>query len=65
MINQDKNNMKTTQDNKCADKTNETATVRMGREVPGKKASGCDSEKDATCSDKKEKKREGAASALV
>ena len=47
--------MKTLQDDKCSDKTQKTGEVRMGREVPIiKKASGCDSEKDTKCSDKKE-----------
>ncbi len=43
------------------------ANVRMGREVPNKKTSSCDSEKDAKCSDKKVKEeiRENRASSLV
>jgi hypothetical protein len=58
--------MKISQDDKCSDKTRDTGTVvRMGREVPNTKASGCGSEKDAKCSDEKEKKRENQASALV
>jgi hypothetical protein len=31
--------MKTSQDDKCSDKTKETGAVRMGREVSSKKAS--------------------------
>ena len=58
--------MKTLQDDNCSDKTKKTAEVRMGREVPIiKKASGCDSEKDTKCSDKKEELREDRASSLV
>jgi hypothetical protein len=58
--------MKTLQDDKCSDKTRKTTEVRMGHEVPViKKAGCCDSEKDAECSDKKEKKREDVASSLV
>jgi hypothetical protein len=37
----------------------------MGREVSNRKASGCDSEKDAKCSEKKEELRENRASSLV
>jgi hypothetical protein len=38
----------------------------MGREVPvHEKASSCHSEKDAKCSDEKEKARENVASSLV
>jgi hypothetical protein len=58
--------MKTLQDDKCSDKTKKTTEVRMGREVPFiKKASGCDSEKDTKCSNKKEELRENRASSLV
>jgi hypothetical protein len=53
------------QDDKCSDKTKKTGEVRMGREVSSKKASGCDSEKDTKCSDKKEELREDRASSLV
>jgi len=56
--------MKTLQNDKCS-KTKETGTVRMGREVPGKHASSCDSEKDAKCSDQKETTKENRASSLV
>ena len=55
-------------DDKCSDKNTKTTEVRMGREVPIiKKASSCDSEKDAKCSDKKEKEeiRENRSSSLV
>jgi hypothetical protein len=52
-------------DDKCSDKTKKTGEVRMGREVSGKNASGCDSEKDTKCSDKKEEIREDRASSLV
>jgi hypothetical protein len=57
--------MTTTQDDKCSNKTKKTGEVRMGREVSSKQASCCDSEKDAECSDKKEKTRENQASSLV
>jgi len=53
------------QDDKCSDKTKKTGEVRMGREVSSKKASGCDSEKNTKCSDKKEELREDRASSLV
>jgi hypothetical protein len=59
------NIMKTLQEDKCSDKTKKTGEVRMGREVSSKKASGCDSEKDTQCSDKKEELREDRASSLV
>jgi hypothetical protein len=59
------NSMKTLQEDKCSDKTKKTGEVRMGREVSSKKASGCDSEKDTQCSDKKEELREDRASSLV
>jgi hypothetical protein len=58
--------MKTSQDNKCSDKTKPVTEVRMGREVPvHKQASSCDSDKNAKCSDRKGKARENAASSLV
>jgi hypothetical protein len=57
--------MKTLQSDKCSDKTKEIGEVRMGREVSRKKASGCDSGKDAKCSDKKEKTHENLASSSV
>jgi len=57
--------MKTLQNDKCSDTTKKTGEVRMGREVSSKKASGCDSGKDAKCSDKKEELREDRASTLV
>jgi hypothetical protein len=58
--------MKTLQDDKGSDKTNQTTEVRMGREVPIiKKASSCDSGKDAKCADMKEKNKENLASSLV
>jgi hypothetical protein len=58
--------MKTSQDDKCCDKTKPATEVRMGREVPAiKKASSCDSGKDVKCSDKKEKAAENAASSKV
>ena len=58
--------MTTSQDNKCTDKTKKTTEIRMGREVPVfKKASCCDSEKDAECADKKEKTRENLAGSKV
>jgi hypothetical protein len=58
--------MKTSQDNKCSDKTKPATEVRMGREVPAhEKASSCDSNKDAKCSDQKEKAAENAASSRV
>jgi hypothetical protein len=58
--------MKTSQDDKCCDKTKPATEVRMGREVPAfKRASSCDSGKDAECTDKKEKKSENLASSLV
>jgi hypothetical protein len=49
--------MATLQHDKCSDKTPNTGAVRMGREVSGKKASCCHSEKDAECADQKEKTR--------
>ncbi len=53
-------------EDKCSDKNAKTTEIRMGREVPiVKKATGCDSEKDAKCSDKKEQLREDRASSLV
>jgi hypothetical protein len=39
--------------------------VRMGKVVSSKNASGCDSGKDAKCSDKNEELREDRASSLV
>jgi hypothetical protein len=57
--------MKTSQDEKCSDKTQKTGEVRMGREVSSKKTSCCDSEKDDKCSDKKEETREELASSKV
>jgi hypothetical protein len=57
--------MTTLPDDKCSDKTKKTGVVRMGREVSSKKASCCDSEKDAECADKKEKTRMNQASSLV
>jgi len=59
--------MKTVQADKHSDKTTKTGEVRMGREVSSKKASGCDSENDSKCADKKEKQeiREDKASSLV
>jgi len=57
--------MTTSQDDKCSNTTRKTGEVRMGREVSSKKASCCDSEKDAECSDKKERARENQASSLV
>ena len=58
--------MKTSPDDKCCDKTKPATEVRMGREVPAhKKASNCDSDKGAKCSDKKEEIRENRASSLV
>ena len=57
--------MKISKDDKCCDKTKQTE-VRMGREVPvTKKASSCDSEKDAKCSDKKGKTSEKLAGSRV
>jgi hypothetical protein len=57
--------MKTLQDDKCPDKTRKPGKVRMGREVSTKKASGCDSEKNAECADTKVKTREDVAGSLV
>jgi hypothetical protein len=59
------NNMNKLHDDKCSDKTKKTGEVRMGREVSSKNASGCDSEKDTQCPDKKEELREDRASSLV
>jgi hypothetical protein len=64
-INQNNNNMITAQDNKGSDKTEQTGVVRMGREVPSKKASDCGSGTDSKCSDAKEKNRKDQASSLV
>lgn len=50
--------MKTLQDDKGSDKTNQTTEVRMGREVPiVKKASSGDSEKTAKCAAKDEQEK--------
>ncbi len=58
--------MKTSQDDKCCDKTKPATEIRMGREVPVlKKATSCDSGKDAKCADKKDKTSENLASSLV
>ena len=58
--------MKTLQDEKHSDKAKKTGAVRMGREVSSKGTSGCDSETDSKCSDKKkEENREGQASSSV
>jgi len=58
--------MKTSHDEKCCDQTKSATEVRMGREVPAhKKASSCDSGKDAKCADKKEKNSENLASSMV
>jgi len=58
--------MKTSHDEKCRDQTKPATEVRMGREVPVIKKAGCgDSEKDAECSDNKEKKHEDLASSRV
>lgn len=58
--------MKTLQDDKCSEKVKPGNEIRMGREVPIiKKASSCDSGKDAKCSDEKEKTRENRSSSLV
>jgi hypothetical protein len=53
-------------EDKSSNKTAKTTEIRMGREVPiVKKATSCDSDKDAKCSDKKEELREDRASSLV
>jgi hypothetical protein len=57
--------MKTSQDSKCSDNTKKPVVIRMGREVPSKTTSGCDSGADTKCSDKKEKARENMASSNV
>ena len=58
--------MNKSSDKKCSEKIKSGNEIRMGREVPIiKKASSCDSEKDAKCSDKKEEIREDRSSSLV
>jgi len=57
--------MKTSQNDKCSDKSKKTGEVRMGHEVSSEKTSCCGSEKDDKCSDKKEKTREDMASSKV
>jgi hypothetical protein len=58
--------MKTLQDDKSSEKVKPGNEIRMGREVPiFKRALSCGSEKDAKCSDEKEKTRENRASSLV
>jgi len=53
------------QDSKCSDNTKKPVVIRMGREVPSKTTSGCDTGADTKCSDKKEKARENMASSNV
>ena len=63
-----KKNMNQSPDKKSTDQVKPGNEIRMGREVPiVKNASSCDSEKDAKCSNKKEKEliRENRSSSLV
>jgi hypothetical protein len=57
--------MKTTQDTKCPDKTENTGTIRMGREVKNKDGSCCDSDAATKAADKKTEAREDRASSKV
>jgi hypothetical protein len=57
--------MKTTQDTKCSDKTEKTATIRMGREVKNKDGSCCDSDATTKAVDKQTEDREDRASSKV